>query len=175
MPKQLGAPTYDVIDADDAWTGDLNNRLPEQLFTVLDRMAAQIVTIEVQEVEREIGEPIRSVPSDGVVKVVDTCDTALVGYGDFAVQDNFAPAGQQFPERDGNSDVRSCPFREISFNTPLPFRMATIRWPSYLTSCSQPSPSGGRAAGDMIARRISRGSGNGTAAGGERRFCMDVG
>jgi hypothetical protein len=49
MPKQLGAPTHDVVHANDARTGDLSKRLSEQLFTVLDRTAAQMVTIEVQE------------------------------------------------------------------------------------------------------------------------------
>ena len=74
-----------------------------------------------------------------------------------------------------NSGVRSCPFRLISFSPPRPSRTATIRWPSNLTSCSQLSPSGGRADDEAMARRIVVGNADGVAPDGKVRFCMGDG
>jgi len=57
------------------------------------------MAVEVQQVEREIGEPICPSPGDRVVKVADMGDAAVIEHRNFAVEHDFAPAGQQVAER----------------------------------------------------------------------------
>jgi hypothetical protein len=51
------------------------------------------MTIEVQQVEREIGEPIRPSTIERVLQMADMGNAAVIRHRDLAVEHDFAPAG----------------------------------------------------------------------------------
>ena len=65
--------------------------------------APEIVAIEVQKIEGEIGEPVRSHLPDGIAQRIEMRDAAIIGDRDLAVQDDrWQPGIEQrcegFPE-----------------------------------------------------------------------------
>ena len=89
----MSAAADDVVDIDQARTADIIERLTQQRFAVFNRTAAQIPRVQMQQIEREINEPIRASPGDRIVKVADMGDAAVIRHGDFAVEHDFAAAG----------------------------------------------------------------------------------
>ena len=57
------------------------------------------MTVEVKQVEREVGEPIRLATIERVLEVADVRHATVIGHGDLAVEHDFSPAGQQVAER----------------------------------------------------------------------------
>ena len=53
------------------------------------------MAVDVQQIEGEIGKPIRLSPGDRVLKVANMGNPALIGHRDFAVEDDLALVGQQ--------------------------------------------------------------------------------
>ena len=75
------------------------NHIPQQHLAVFNGAAPEIVAIEVQEVESEIGEPVRSHLADGIAQRVEMRDAAIVGNGDLTIQHHSRQLGMdQRPE-----------------------------------------------------------------------------
>jgi len=53
--------------------------------------SADIVAVDVQQVEGEIDEPVRLAPGDRVVEEVEMRDAAIVRHGDLAIDDQLMP------------------------------------------------------------------------------------
>jgi len=67
-------------------------------FPLLDGATAEIVAIEMQQVEGEIGEAIGPPIGDGVLQITYMRDAAIVGDGDLAVENHLTAERQQFAE-----------------------------------------------------------------------------
>jgi len=53
--------------------------------------------VEVKQVERETGGPIRLATIERVWQVADVCHAAVIGHGDLAIEHDFSPAGHWPP------------------------------------------------------------------------------
>jgi hypothetical protein len=73
-------------------TGCADN-LAQQRLAVLDRAGAQVVAVEVEKVEGEIGEPLGSTLAHRLVSKSIMGDAVLVGHRDLAVEDERRQPG----------------------------------------------------------------------------------
>ena len=103
--KQSRTTTDDMIDRDKPRTAGDGNDVLQQRLAMLDRGAAQIMAVEVEKVEGEIGEPLGPALAQRLVQRVDMGDAALVGHDDLAVE--HQPGGNQFVKRCAKQLVRS--------------------------------------------------------------------
>ena len=90
MLEQYVAPRGYVIEIDQARTLGLVESRPQQRLPLFDPAAAQVMAVQVQQIEGEIDEPIRPAPGDGVLQIADLRDTAIVGHRDLAVEHDLA-------------------------------------------------------------------------------------
>jgi hypothetical protein len=97
--EQFGAPAEDVVDKDQPWAADAIEHSAQQCLALFDWAAPEVVTVEEKQVEREVGEPIRLATIERVLEVADVRHATVIGHGDFAVEHDFSPAGQQVAER----------------------------------------------------------------------------
>src|SRR5205814_9452281 len=87
--EQLLADTQDVIDIDDPLAMGRANHIPQQHLAVFDRAAPEAVAVEMQQVEREIGEPLRLAIGNSLAQPIQMSNAALIGNGDLAIQNHF--------------------------------------------------------------------------------------
>ena len=87
-----------VVDIEHALARGLLEHRSEQSFSLLDRVAAQVVAVNAEQVEREIGEPVRLPAGNRIVDQIQMRDAALVGHGDLAVEHQLAARGCQLVE-----------------------------------------------------------------------------
>jgi hypothetical protein len=152
------------------------------------------VAVEVEEVESEIGESLGPALAQRLGQRIDMGDATLAGHRDLTVEDHRGQSGvgerpKRFAEHRGAVVAVAADERDVAAADPLQARgapprgldgaaavrlIASSRCPSYLISCSQPSPSGGAAQGETIRRRTERGISAGTAASGKAKFDMEV-
>jgi hypothetical protein len=64
------------------------NHIPQQHLAVFNRAAPEVVPVEVQQVEREIGKPVGSPLAYGIAQPVEMRNAAVIGDRDFAVQNH---------------------------------------------------------------------------------------
>jgi hypothetical protein len=84
------------------------DHIAQERLPVLDRAAAQIVAVEVQQVEGEIDELVGAALGYGFVQGVDVGDAALIGHGNLAVEHHRRQPGLgQRPERLARSACRA--------------------------------------------------------------------
>jgi len=91
MLEQAISVADDVIDVDDPLATRVVEHVLQQRFALLDRATTQVVAIRVNQVECEESEPIRMVPSKGIVERIDVRNTALVRDGDLTIEDKLSP------------------------------------------------------------------------------------
>ena len=78
-----------MIDIDDPLAPCHADHIPQQHLAVFDRAAPEIVAIEVQEIEGEIGEPVWPAFADGIAQRVEMRDAAIVRGCDLAIQNHW--------------------------------------------------------------------------------------
>jgi hypothetical protein len=75
-----------VVDIDDPVVSGRADDVAQQGLAILDRAAAQVVAVEVQQVEGEVGELLRSACRYRFTQRIDMRDAAVIRQGDLAVQ-----------------------------------------------------------------------------------------
>jgi hypothetical protein len=76
------------------------NHIPQQHLAVFNRTAQEVVAVEVQEVECEIGKLLEPPVAEDIAQRVEMRDAALIGNGDLAIQNlRRQPGIEQRPER----------------------------------------------------------------------------
>ena len=69
-----------MIHIDDPFAPSGADHVAQQRFAVLYRAASQVVAIEVQQVEGEIGEPVGAALGYGLGQRVNVRDATVIGY-----------------------------------------------------------------------------------------------
>ena len=89
-----------MIDVDDPLAPRGAYHVAQQHLVILNRATPEVVAVEMQEIEREIGEPLWPPLGYGVAQRVEVCDAAIVRNGDLAVENHWRQAGiDQIPKR----------------------------------------------------------------------------
>ena len=133
-----------MIDIDDPVATRRANHISQQHLAVFDRAAPEVVAIEVQQIEREVGKPVGSALAYGIAQRVQMRHAATVRNGNLTIKYHRRQLGlDQMPERFPEQLVRSYPLRLRYISWPSLGIIATSLWPSCLISCSQLSPPGG--------------------------------
>jgi hypothetical protein len=136
------------------------------------------MALEVKQIERKIGQLNRPAPIERVLKVAIRVTPRSSGT---AISPSSTISRPQVSRsRKWRAEQR---YAVITVTGDQPQPPAPVHGRGdpvavYLTSCSQPSPSGGRADDEATARRIVAGSAEGAAACGKAklgRFCMGSG
>src|SRR3954453_14246447 len=73
----MEANAADVIHIDDPFTSRGPDLVAQQLLPVLDWAAPQVVTVKMQQVEGEVGEPVVAAFGYGLAEPVDMGDAAV--------------------------------------------------------------------------------------------------
>src|SRR4051812_25451440 len=104
-------PADDMVDIDDPRAPRSPRRaddVAQQQLAVLDWAAPQVVTVEVQQVEREIGELNLAPVRDRLTQRIKVCHTACVGHRDSpSMTIAGSPASCRSRNGSRNSAVRS--------------------------------------------------------------------
>ena len=98
--EQLLTDPQDVIDVDNPFAPRRADHIPQQHLAVFNWAAPEILAVEMQQIEREIGEPLRSTVAYGIAQRIEMRDAALIGNRDLAIQNHRRQPGiEQRPER----------------------------------------------------------------------------
>jgi hypothetical protein len=81
-----------VVDHDDPLAAGCADDVAPRALTVLDGAGAQIVAVEVEQIEGEIREPLGAALAQRLGQPVDMGDAALIGHRDLAVDHQGWPA-----------------------------------------------------------------------------------
>jgi hypothetical protein len=90
MFEQLGAVPGHMVDVREPGTTGVLENATEQFLPSLDRAGPQIVAVQAQQVETEIGEPLGPALGDGVLQVADVGHAPIVRNRDFPIEDQLA-------------------------------------------------------------------------------------
>jgi hypothetical protein len=87
--EQLFADAQEVIDIDDPRAPCRADHIAQQHLPVLDRAAPEVVAVEMQEIESELGEPLRPPLTYGIAQGVEMRHAATVRDGNLAIQHHW--------------------------------------------------------------------------------------
>ena len=89
-----------MIDIDDSLATSRADDITQQNLAVFDRAAPEILAVEMQQIEREIGEPLRPTVASGIAQRVEMRYAAIIRNRDLTIQNHRRQPGiEQRPER----------------------------------------------------------------------------
>ena len=87
-----------MVDRDDPLGTGFVEHLPQQCLAFFDRAAPQIVAVEIEQVESEVGQAIGPALAKCVLQPVDMRDATLVRDGDLTIKHDGPTARGKAPE-----------------------------------------------------------------------------
>jgi hypothetical protein len=93
-----------VVHIDNPLAAGFIEDVPEKRLALFDRAAAQVVTVVVQQIEGEVGEPLGAAAGERVSQCIKMGHAPLVRYRDLAIEHQGLPARGELPE--GSAEQR---------------------------------------------------------------------
>jgi hypothetical protein len=77
-----------VVDVDDPLATDIVDNAPQGRFALFDRAASQVATVQMQQIERKVRQPVGAVGGYGVIQSVNVRHASVVRHGDLTIEND---------------------------------------------------------------------------------------